>query len=81
MTLRQSRTLNRIRCAVIELRFLQRSENFEVQLLCLTLRPWSGTFKFQHTIYVKFEYFMNLENGNIVKYMTFCGRIDGDGAS
>jgi hypothetical protein len=38
----------------------------------LTLCPWSWTFKFQHTIYVKIEYFMN-QKGNIVKYTTFCG--------
>jgi len=29
--------------------------------LSLTFWPWSGTFKFQHTIYVKCEYFMNLK--------------------
>ena len=47
----------------------------------LTLWPWSWTFKFQHTIYVKCEYFMNLKNTNIVKYTTFCRGINGDGAS
>jgi len=47
----------------------------------LTLWPWSWTFKFQHIIYVEFEYFMNLKKGNIVKYTTFCRGINGDGAS
>ena len=47
----------------------------------LTLWPWSWTFKFQHTIYVKFEYFVNVKKGNIVKYTTFCRGINGYGAS
>ena len=47
----------------------------------LTLWSWSWTFKFQLTIYVKCEYFMNLKNGIIVKYTTFCGVINGDVAS
>ena len=44
----------------------------------LTLWSWSWTFKFQHTIYVKCEYFMNLKESNIVKYTTFCRGINGD---
>jgi len=49
--------------------------------MALTFWPCSWTFKFQHTIYVKCEYFMNLKKGNILKYTTFCTGISGDGAS
>jgi len=44
----------------------------------LTLRSWSWTFTFQHTIYVKCEYFINQE-ANIRKYTTFCEGINEDG--
>ena len=44
-----------------------------------TLWPWSGTFKFCHTIYVKCEYFMN-QKVNIVEYLAFYGEINGEGA-
>jgi len=33
------------------------------------------TFKFQHLLYVKCEYFMNpKKRGSIMKYTTFCGQ-------
>ena len=41
----------------------------------LTLWPWNWTFKYQHIIYVKCEYFTN-QKGNVVKYTTFCRGIN-----
>jgi hypothetical protein len=55
--------------------------HFTIPAYCLTLWPWSREFKFQHTIYVKSEYFMNLKKGNIVKYTTLCRGINGHCAS
>jgi len=48
--------------------------------LYLTLWPWRWTFIFQHTIYVNWIFY-EPKKGTIVKYRTFCGGINGDGAS
>ena len=61
---------------------LKRSSQVHISLITgipnsgwLNLWSWKWTFKYQHIIYVKREYF-KFQKSNVMKYTTFCRGIN-----